>query len=65
MFLSHDFCIQTSSQRSNDLFTTSDIRHVAQQVGVDGDISNLIDSLNNKGYLLKTGASMYKLQSIE
>nr|CAB3263697.1 DNA helicase MCM8 [Phallusia mammillata] len=51
------------NSRSN--FKFSEIRTVASQIGLDAQsVGDLVETLNNQGFLLKTGASMYKLQTI-
>ncbi|CAK8676777.1 unnamed protein product [Clavelina lepadiformis] len=57
--------IKAAEIRSSNNFSISDIRNIAEKVDVGSSVTNLIDSLNNQGYLLKSGAKMYKLQAVE
>uniref|UniRef100_H2YE22 DNA helicase MCM8 n=1 Tax=Ciona savignyi TaxID=51511 RepID=H2YE22_CIOSA len=49
-----------ASYKSSNLFTTGEIRVLAQKLGVEF-VSEQIEVLNNQGFLIKTGSSTYKL----
>uniref|UniRef100_H2YE20 DNA helicase MCM8 n=1 Tax=Ciona savignyi TaxID=51511 RepID=H2YE20_CIOSA len=52
-----------ASYKSSNLFTTGEIRVLAQKLGVEF-VSEQIEVLNNQGFLIKTGSSTYKLQTM-
>ncbi|XP_078483973.1 DNA helicase MCM8 [Ciona intestinalis] len=55
-----------ASYKSSNLFSTSDIRALAQKIGIEAtSVSEQIEVLNNQGFLIKTGSSMYKLQTMD
>lgn len=49
-------------QNSNNRFSQEDLFHIAQQMNLSyANFQDLIDTLNNQGYLLKKGNRLYQL----
>lgn len=52
--------------QTKSLFTVSEMKEVAAQARiVVPNFSNFIDTLNLQGFLLKKGANLYQLQSVD
>lgn len=53
--------LQVRSNTSNKtVFELEELREIATQAGVAGGLTNILDSLNVQGFLLKKGQSIYR-----
>ena len=56
--------VQAAAVKSSKIFNLSEIRDLASSAGVSSDeVGQLIESLNNQGFLIKSGTNLYKLQT--
>jgi len=55
---------RAAAVKSSKIFNLSEIRDLASSAGVSSDeVGQLIESLNNQGFLIKSGTNLYKLQT--
>ncbi|CAL8091791.1 unnamed protein product [Orchesella dallaii] len=56
---------QLAIRQAKNIFSFDEIKSTAVILGVGTDITSLIATLNNEGYLLKKGARTYQLQTVD
>jgi len=61
-----DVLQQLAERQSKNIFSFDEIKSTAAEIGFGSDrVSSLIDTLNNEGFLLKKGASVFQLRRAE